>query len=52
VSKFYGVELRQEDVIVGFHSLDWGLKDKNPLDYVRFFNNDNNLGMNESSYLF
>ena len=39
----FGVELRPEDIIVGFHSLNWGMKDKNPLNSVRFYKSDYNL---------
>lgn len=44
VSKHYGISLRPEDIIVNFHSLNWGLKDKNPVEAVRFFDSDYNLG--------
>jgi hypothetical protein len=44
VSKF-GVDLRPEDIIVSFHTLNWGMKDKNPLNTIRFFKSDYNLGM-------
>ncbi len=41
VSKFEGIELRPDDIIINFHSLNWGMKDKNPLDSITFFKSDN-----------
>jgi HD superfamily phosphohydrolase len=43
VSKFYGVDLRTEDIIVNIHSLNWGMKDKNPVEAVPFYQSDYNL---------
>jgi hypothetical protein len=44
VSKFEGIQLRPEDIIVGFHTLNWGMKNKNPMDQILFFNSESNLG--------
>ena len=40
VSKFEGLQLRPEDIIVSFHTLNWGMKDKSPMDKIMFFKNE------------
>ncbi|CDW75436.1 hd phosphohydrolase domain-containing protein [Stylonychia lemnae] len=41
VSKF-NVELRPEDIIVSFHTLNWGKGNENPLNAVRFYRQNEN----------
>lgn len=51
VSEF-GVDLRPEDVIVSSHSLNWGKGNSNPMDDVKFYKSENNLGkFNERSLI-
>ncbi len=45
VSRFYGVDLKPEDIIVSFYTLNWGMKDKSPMDQILFFKNEYNLRM-------
>lgn len=33
-----GVELKEEDVIVDSHVNNYGLRDQNPIDFIRFYN--------------
>lgn len=44
VSKFYGIDLKPEDIIVNIHSLNWGMKSKNPVEAVPFYKSEYNLG--------
>ena len=44
MSKFEGIQLRPEDIIVDFHTLNWGMKNKNPMDQILFFKSEGNLG--------
>jgi HD superfamily phosphohydrolase len=50
VSKFYGIDLRPEDIIVNVHSLNWGMKAKNPVEAVPFYKSEYNLGKRHHVY--
>ena len=36
-SKFPGIDLRPDDVVIQNMKIDWAMKDKNPVDHVYFF---------------
>jgi deoxynucleoside triphosphate triphosphohydrolase SAMHD1 len=38
------VPLQAEDIIISFSFMDYGMKDKNPLDFVQFYNKTNPNG--------